>query len=704
MKRGASLRAVSSRARPARAARARAPARADRRARHGLHPARGARRAPAGGARSRRRAAACVVAWCQGPLAPLTGDAERDPRVEIEIEDVAATIRRAAAPAASPRFDAILLDLYTDPGRRRRALLRGRHAGGDARRARARRRLRRLVGAARSGFERRLRAAGFEAARSRPGRGGLRHAVYTAQPCGTAERGAVSRRARGRFWALVLAFALAQLAVHARAGFTFPPPWIDEAQFLWQAKAIADTGTLLAPQLHPERAILWMPPGWFVLTGAALRVLRLRLRARAHALVRLPARGLRAARVVCCAACRTRRARCCSRAGSSSAAASSRPETSRAWRRCCCSACSRACAAAQRRCWLGLALLAATPLVHPNGVWFCAGGAVWVGLERARGRACRARAARSRAGLAVAAAWLAWAALAASDAAAFRHDLAYQLARKAASRRARGPRRRSAVGARGAARARPAPAARGSGRRAARLPRGPGARRAQLRPGVLVRDLRRALLPLAQRARARGGAAVARAAGRSARAIRVSRSAGVLARCCSCNVAGAPRFRIRSAIPANLVWHRMRFSDGEPYLTAEDRALRARLPRRRSPRPASGRGCVSSLRPRRSSTRTSTAARSDLGAPLPRAGARLVSAAHEPLEREEARARLFARAGVDPAASARLHARRTSAGTRSRVRTATPDPSERRALSEPLAFANPGACKRSARGRGERSN
>ena len=52
---------------------------------------------------------------------------------------------------------------------------------------------------------------------------------------------------------------LLQLAAHARAGFTFPPPWIDEAQFLWQAKAFAETGTLLAPQLHPERAIRWMP-------------------------------------------------------------------------------------------------------------------------------------------------------------------------------------------------------------------------------------------------------------------------------------------------------------------------------------------------------------------------------------------------------------------------------------------------------------
>jgi hypothetical protein len=31
-------------------------------------------------------------------------------------------------------------------------------------------------------FERELRAAGFAVTRSRPGRGGLRHAVYTARP------------------------------------------------------------------------------------------------------------------------------------------------------------------------------------------------------------------------------------------------------------------------------------------------------------------------------------------------------------------------------------------------------------------------------------------------------------------------------------------------------------------------------------------
>jgi len=32
-----------------------------------------------------------------------------------------------------------------------------------------------------SAFEERLRAAGFEVAKKRPGRGGLRHAIYVAQ-------------------------------------------------------------------------------------------------------------------------------------------------------------------------------------------------------------------------------------------------------------------------------------------------------------------------------------------------------------------------------------------------------------------------------------------------------------------------------------------------------------------------------------------
>ncbi|MEJ7598276.1 MAG: hypothetical protein WKG01_10230 [Kofleriaceae bacterium] len=52
-----------------------------------------------------------IVEWCMGPLAAATGNAVADPRVTIELGDVAAAI--AEAPAG--QLDAILLDLYEGP-------------------------------------------------------------------------------------------------------------------------------------------------------------------------------------------------------------------------------------------------------------------------------------------------------------------------------------------------------------------------------------------------------------------------------------------------------------------------------------------------------------------------------------------------------------------------------------------------------------
>ncbi len=52
-----------------------------------------------------------IVAWCRGPLAPLTGAAVADPRVTVVVGDVAKVI----ASAAKKSYDAILLDLYEGP-------------------------------------------------------------------------------------------------------------------------------------------------------------------------------------------------------------------------------------------------------------------------------------------------------------------------------------------------------------------------------------------------------------------------------------------------------------------------------------------------------------------------------------------------------------------------------------------------------------
>jgi len=124
-----------------------------------------------------------VVAWCRGPLAEVSKSAINDPRVTVVRDDVAAVIARAAGSGAK-RFDAIIIDLYEGP-----------HAKTDASSdpfygSRA---LQATSAALSSGgvfavwgeardaaFEKRLIDAGFSLDVQRPGRGGLRHAVFTA--------------------------------------------------------------------------------------------------------------------------------------------------------------------------------------------------------------------------------------------------------------------------------------------------------------------------------------------------------------------------------------------------------------------------------------------------------------------------------------------------------------------------------------------
>ena len=139
-----------------------------------------------------------IVAWCRGPLAPLTGDALSDPRVRVECTDVAPLIARTAAGPVSDRFDAIALDLYEGPRAADRA--RGDSFYGAAA-------LARTCGAVSAGgvlavwsedpdraFERRLGRAGFAVEAHRCGRGGRRHIVYV----GSARPKSGPPRRRGR--------------------------------------------------------------------------------------------------------------------------------------------------------------------------------------------------------------------------------------------------------------------------------------------------------------------------------------------------------------------------------------------------------------------------------------------------------------------------------------------------------------------------
>ena len=125
-----------------------------------------------------------VVKWCRGPIAALTGGAVNDPRVTIEIADVASMIRNSAMKGGDHRFDAIILDLYEGPFEA--AKERGDYLYGDTA-------LEMSVSALMPGgvfavwsedpdraFERRLVHAGFTFKRHRPGRGN-RHVVYIAK-------------------------------------------------------------------------------------------------------------------------------------------------------------------------------------------------------------------------------------------------------------------------------------------------------------------------------------------------------------------------------------------------------------------------------------------------------------------------------------------------------------------------------------------
>lgn len=129
-----------------------------------------------------------VVKWCQGPLASLTGGAVNDPRVAIEIADVASLIRKASLSSSAGRYDAIILDLYEGPFEAARE--RGDYLYGDSALRRSSSALRaRGVFALWSedpdkAFEKRLVHAGFSFERHRPGRGN-RHVVYIAKKSGT---------------------------------------------------------------------------------------------------------------------------------------------------------------------------------------------------------------------------------------------------------------------------------------------------------------------------------------------------------------------------------------------------------------------------------------------------------------------------------------------------------------------------------------
>jgi spermidine synthase len=119
-----------------------------------------------------------VVEWCRGPLAPATNEALRDPRVRVEIADVATVI----ADARPGTFDLVLLDLYEGPNSATQACDDPFYS--EAALARTHRALApgSVLGVwsedADAPFARRFAAARFAVAKHAIGSGGRRHVVY----------------------------------------------------------------------------------------------------------------------------------------------------------------------------------------------------------------------------------------------------------------------------------------------------------------------------------------------------------------------------------------------------------------------------------------------------------------------------------------------------------------------------------------------
>lgn len=69
------------------------------------------------------------------------------------------------------------------------------------------------------------------------------------------------------YWVVAIVLAVCYLWVHHKASFFCPVPWPDEGQFLWPAISFQRSNTLFSPQLNPDIHVMWMPPGYMVWHG-----------------------------------------------------------------------------------------------------------------------------------------------------------------------------------------------------------------------------------------------------------------------------------------------------------------------------------------------------------------------------------------------------------------------------------------------------
>lgn len=139
-----------------------------------------------------------VLEWCRGSLATLTDGAADDPRVTVEIADVADLVRRHARDGKREGFDAVVFDLYKGPHARtdkRDDPLYGSRAIDNVRAALKPGGVFAVWGENYdAGFDKRLCTGRFSVTSERPGRGGYRHVVFVAKMPTSRAKGQPSRK------------------------------------------------------------------------------------------------------------------------------------------------------------------------------------------------------------------------------------------------------------------------------------------------------------------------------------------------------------------------------------------------------------------------------------------------------------------------------------------------------------------------------
>lgn len=74
------------------------------------------------------------------------------------------------------------------------------------------------------------------------------------------------------FWLVAALIAAAMLVMHLLAGLTLPVPWGDEAFFIWQARAFERFNHFAAPELDASRPILLLPFIYQSVLGIAFKI------------------------------------------------------------------------------------------------------------------------------------------------------------------------------------------------------------------------------------------------------------------------------------------------------------------------------------------------------------------------------------------------------------------------------------------------